>query len=130
MNVLKGALALNVKDVDASARFAARHFGFEVEMSVEGMASLKNQTAGFNLVFLQAGLASFRPETHAGSAGQGMLVVFEVANADEEHDRIVSEGATITTPLQTEPWGQRFFQVSDPNGIVYEVTHWVSQPDA
>jgi predicted enzyme related to lactoylglutathione lyase len=124
MNVLKGAISLNVHDVDASARFAMLHFGFEIEMSSEGFASLRNEAAGFNLVFLRTGLESFRPVTHAGSAGRGILVVFEVTNADAEHDRIVSEGAAILTPLQTEPWGQRFFQVSDPNGIVYEVTHW------
>jgi uncharacterized glyoxalase superfamily protein PhnB len=130
MRIIQSALSLNVNNIQASADFAVRHLGFVVEMSAEGVISLRSETAGFNLVFLQTGLESFRPATHAGTAGQGMLVVFIVKDTDQEHRRLVEEGVSITTPLQTEPWGQRFFQVQDPNGIVYELTHWVSNPDS
>ena len=37
-------------------------------------------------------------------------------------------GVEITTPLQTEPWGERFFQVTDPNGIVIQLVQWVGSP--
>ena len=127
MRIVQSAVSLNVKDVAASTNFAVRNLGFVVDMSVDGMSSLKHDEAGFNLVFLRTGLASFRPNTHSGSAGQGTLVVFVVPDADAEHARFVENGVAITTPLQTEPWGQRFFQIADPNGIVYELTHWVNQ---
>jgi len=130
MRIEQSALSLNVANVQASADFAATHFGFVVEMSAEGVVSLRSDSAGFNLVFLQTGLNSFRPASHAGPAGQGTLVVFVVPNADAEHDRLIGEGVSITTPLQTEPWGQRFFQVQDPNGIVFELTHWTAEPGA
>ena len=37
-------------------------------------------------------------------------------------------GVEITTPLQTEPWGERFLQVTDPNGIVIQLVQWVTSP--
>lgn len=129
MKIVRSAVSLNVEDVQSSTEFAIRHLGFVIQMTAEGMSSLEHGEAGFNLVFLRTGLQSFRPASHAGSAGQGMLVVFVVTSADEEHGRLMREGVAITTPLQTEPWGQRFFQITDPNGIIYELTHWAEQPE-
>jgi uncharacterized glyoxalase superfamily protein PhnB len=36
----------------------------------------------------------------------------------------------IATPLQTEPWGERFFQMTDPNGVVIQLVQWVVEPAA
>lgn len=124
MNIQASALSLNVPDVDASVRFAVTHLGFATEMTADGMASLRREGVGFNLVFLRTGLPSFRPPACAGSAKAGILVVFVVEDCDREHERLVAQAVPVVTPLQTEPWGQRFFQVQDPNGIVYEITHW------
>jgi uncharacterized glyoxalase superfamily protein PhnB len=33
----------------------------------------------------------------------------------------------ITTPIQTEPWGERFFQMSDANGVVYQLVQWITE---
>jgi uncharacterized glyoxalase superfamily protein PhnB len=37
--------------------------------------------------------------------------------------------ASISTPLQTEPWGERFFQVADPNGVVVQFVQWLTDPE-
>jgi uncharacterized glyoxalase superfamily protein PhnB len=58
-----------------------------------------------------------------------LLIVFVVGDIDAEHRRLVERGVVITTPLQTEPWGERFLQVTDPNGIVIQLVQWVTQPD-
>ena len=47
----------------------------------------------------------------------------EPVNPDQ---RLVDSGVEITTPLQTEPWGERFLQVTDPNGIVIQLVQWVT----
>jgi uncharacterized glyoxalase superfamily protein PhnB len=80
---------------------------------------------GFNLIFLQVGLPSFKPATHAAAAGEGMLVVFVVDDIDAEWDRLQGLELFFPTPIQTEPWGERFFQVLDPNGIIYQLVQWV-----
>lgn len=128
MEVERAAISLNVPDVEASVTFATRHLGFEVEMAAEGFASLAREGVGFNLIFLRTGLETFKPSRIAGPAGEGLLVVFVVADADAEYARLLDEDAQVVTPIETEPWGERYFQVADPNGIVYQLVQWLDAP--
>ncbi|MBS9371586.1 VOC family protein [Rhodococcus sp. B50] len=128
MKINATALSLNVADTAASADFAIRHFGFTEEMSADGFVSLSHPDAGFNIVFLRTGLATFKPESVAGPAGQGMLIAFVVDDVDTEFARIAEAGATVVTKPETEPWGERYCQFADPNGIIWQLVHWVSEP--
>jgi uncharacterized glyoxalase superfamily protein PhnB len=56
-----------------------------------------------------------------------LLVVLVVEDIDQEHRRLLDEGIEMTTSLEKEPWGERYFQVTDPNGIVYQVVQWVAE---
>ena len=129
MHITRSAISLNVPDVRASAEFLKRHFGFTQEMEYEGVASLTREDAGFNLIFLQTGLPTFKPPQIAGSAGQGLLVVFVVDDIDAEYARLQAEGVPVVTPIETEPWGERYFQVSDPNGVIVQLVQWVTPPE-
>ncbi|MBF6172996.1 VOC family protein [Nocardia blacklockiae] len=128
MNITASALSLNVPDPAASARFLADHFGFEVQMSAEGFVSLGRPDAGFNVIYLRTGLPTFKPARIAGDAGQGLLVAFVVDDIDAEYERVRSEGVPIVTPIETEPWGERYFQAIDPNGIVIQLVQWLTEP--
>ena len=125
MHVTASAISLNVADVSASADFARTHFGFTEAMSADGFVSLERADVGFNLIFLRNGLETFKPERLRGHSVDGLLVVFVVDNIDAEYARIQRQGAPITTPIETESWGERYFQVSDPNGVVYQLVQWV-----
>lgn len=125
MKITSSAISLNVPDPAASARFAA-HLGFTEEMSADGFISLGHPSAGVNVIFLRTGLASFKPAQIAGDAGQGTLLAFVVDGLDAEFERISAAGATVVTPPETEPWGERFCQFSDDNGIVWQLVEWVS----
>ncbi len=125
MRITQSAISLNVPNVARSAEFLETHFGFHREMEADGFVSLSREDAGFNLIFLQVGLPSFKPATHAAAAGVGMLVVFVVDDIDAEWDRLQGLELEFPTPIQTEPWGERFFQVLDPNGIIYQLVQWV-----
>jgi uncharacterized glyoxalase superfamily protein PhnB len=96
-------------------------------MAADGFVSLSRPDAGFNLIFLRTGLASFKPAAAAGPA-DGLLVVFEVEGIDSEYERLVESGVPITTPIETEDWGERFFQVTDPCGVVLQLVQWVDGP--
>lgn len=130
MNITASAISLNVPDPEASAKFLVDHFGFEVQMSADGFVSLGRADAGFNLVYLRTGLPTFKPGRIAGAAGQGLLVAFVVDDIDAEYERVRREGVPIVTPIETEPWGERYFQSIDPNGIVVQLVQWVSEPGA
>lgn len=125
MKITGTALSLNVADTEASAEFAKTHFGFEEAMADDGFVSLTHPDAGMNVVFLRTGLATFKPESIAGPAGQGMLIAFVVEDIDTEFARIAAAGATVVTELETEPWGERYCQFADPNGIVWQLVQWV-----
>ena len=77
-----------------------------------------------NLVYLTTGLPTFEPASLAGPA-DGLLVVFTVGDVDAEYARLQGEGVTVVTPIETEPWGERYFQMADPNGVVYQLVQWV-----
>ena len=125
MNITASALSLNVADPEASAAFVRDHFGFQQEMAADGFVSLSRPDAGFNLIYLRTGLPTFKPATMAGHAS-GLLVVFTVEDIDAEYARLQAEGVDIVTPIETEPWGERYFQMSDPNGVIYQLVQWVA----
>lgn len=127
MKITASAISLNVNDVKASATFVKQHFGFSEEMSADGFVSLSRQEAGFNLIFLQTGLKSFKPAHMREHQADGLLIVFVVDDIDGEYERLQAEGVPITTPIETEPWGERFFQVTDPNGVVIQLVQWISE---
>jgi catechol 2,3-dioxygenase-like lactoylglutathione lyase family enzyme len=124
--ITASAISLNVADPVASAEFAKRHLGFQEDMSADGFVSLSREDAGFNLIFLRTGLKTFKPESMRGHAADGLLVAFVVDDVDAECARLEQEGVALTTPLETEPWGERYFQVTDPNGVVIQFVQWVT----
>ncbi|BDT89523.1 VOC family protein [Nocardia cyriacigeorgica] len=125
MRITESAISLNVADPQASAKFVTDHLGFTEKMSADGFVSLARDDAGMNLIYLRTGLKSFKPASAVGSAGEGLLVVFVVDDIDTEYVRLKSEGVPIVTPIETEEWGERYFQMADPNGILYQLVQWV-----
>ncbi|MGK8485494.1 VOC family protein [Nocardia asiatica] len=125
MNITASAISLNVPDPLASAKFLIDHLGFEEKMSADGFVSLERDDAGLNVIYLRTGLGSFKPKSAAGSAGEGLLVVFVVDDIDTEYARLREEGVPIVTPIETEEWGERYFQMSDPNGIIIQLVQWI-----
>ena len=130
MKATSAALSLNVADVEASARFAAESFGFVEQMSADGFVSMAHPDLAFNVVFLRTGLPTFRPASIAGDAGQGMLLALVVDGLDEQFARLAAAGATVLTAPETESWGERYCQVQDPNGIVWQLVEWVDAAPA
>jgi catechol 2,3-dioxygenase-like lactoylglutathione lyase family enzyme len=125
VSITASAVSLNVADPIASARFAERHLGFHEEMAADGFVSLARADAGFDLIFLRTGLATFKPDSMRDRHADGLLIAFVVDDVDAEWARLEAEGVGATTPLQTEPWGERYFQVSDPNGVIVQFVQWV-----
>jgi len=128
VKITASAVSLNVDDVAASARFLTEHFGFAEALAAPGFVSLSRADAGFNLVYLSTDLASFKPARLRGHRADGLLVVFVVEDVDREYARLKAEGVPITTPIETEPWGERYFQVTDPNGVTIQLVQWVTPP--
>lgn len=123
MNVSACAVAMNVDEVATSASFLHDHFGFEVEMAAEGFASLSRSDVGMNVIFLRRGLETL-PNDQRDVHVAGQILAFTVDDLEDELERLVKEGVAITMPLTTEEWGERAFQVRDPNGVIVQLVDW------
>ena len=123
MKITASAVSLNVDDVAASARFLAAHFGFTEEMSADGFVSLGRKDASANVVFLRRGL-DILPEDQRHDHAAGLILAFQVDDLEGELARLEAEGVAVSMPLRSEEWGQRAFQVRDPNGVIIELLDW------
>jgi predicted enzyme related to lactoylglutathione lyase len=128
MHVTASAVSLTVADPEASARFLEHAFDFEREMAADGFVSLTRPDIGFNVIYLRAGLPTFKPRERATRTADGLLVVLVVEDIDDEHERLTAAGTAILTPIETEEWGERYFQVEDPNGVIVQLVQWVAAP--
>lgn len=85
--------------------------------------SLARDDAGMNVVFLRRGLTML-PDDQRDDHADGVIIAFVVEDLEGELTRLTGEGVTITKPLRAEPWGERAFQVTDPNGVIVELVDW------
>ena len=126
MNILSLAPCFNVEDVMSSSKFMIDHFGFVEEMKSEGFISLLHPQTGLKLVYHSIGL-QLLPDYIKYKKQQGVILAIVVTEIELEEAKLRNKGITITTPLRTEPWGEKLFLLKDPNGVVIEVVEWNPQ---
>ncbi|MEU4356180.1 VOC family protein [Streptomyces virginiae] len=127
MHVSASTVSLTVSDVHASRDFFVTHLGYEVAMADDGFCSLTRKDAGVDLVLLRKGTEVLPAEQRDREAG-GLILAFTVTDLHAEETRLRAADAPITMPLREEPWGERLFQMTDPNGVVVQLVEWAS-PD-
>ncbi|MCJ0874227.1 VOC family protein [Streptomyces sp. AP-93] len=123
MRITDTAICLTVEDVTTSSAFLARHFGFKESMAADGFASLSHPD-GPNVIFVRRGLEVL-PEELREQRAAGVLLAFTVADLPAEYERLRAEGVPVVMEPRVEPWGERVFLVSDPNGVIIELVDWV-----
>jgi uncharacterized glyoxalase superfamily protein PhnB len=123
VKISSSAVSLNVDDVAASSAFLATHFGFHEVMGADGFASMTRDDAGMNVIFLRRGLPTL-PADQRDDHAAGLILAFVVDDLEGELARLEGEGVRITMPLTVEEWGERAFQVRDPNGVIIQLVDW------
>lgn len=96
-------------------------------MAADGFASLTRGDAAADIVLLRRGSEVLPPEQRDQQA-TGLIFALTVTGIEAEEQRLREAGAPITMPLREEPWGERLFQLTDPNGIVVQFVEWAA-PD-
>ncbi|GAA1195986.1 catechol 2,3-dioxygenase-like lactoylglutathione lyase family enzyme [Kitasatospora gansuensis] len=124
MQITAAAISLTVDRVEPSATFLTSHFGFQETMAADGFASLAREGAP-NVVFLRRGLEVL-PEGFRDQHAAGVILAFVVTDLAAEYARLRAEGVPITMELREEPWGERLFQVTDPNGVTVQLVEWAT----
>lgn len=74
-------------------------------------------------LFLRRGLETLPADRRHDRAG-GLILAFVVDDLEGELARLRGEGVPITMPLTEDPWGERAFQVRDPDGVTIELVDW------
>ncbi|MGK5675074.1 VOC family protein [Micromonospora sp. URMC 106] len=125
MNVTTTTVSLTVDDVTASRDFLVRHLGYQEKAAADGFASLSRGDAAADIVLLRRGIEVL-PEDQRDQRASGLILAFTVSDLGGVLGRLAGEGVAITMPLREEPWGERLFQVTDPNGVVIQFVEWVT----
>jgi predicted enzyme related to lactoylglutathione lyase len=129
VNITATTISLTVDDVAASRDFLITHFGYKEANAADGFVSLTRDdttpNASADIVLLRRGIEVL-PEDQRDQRAAGLILAFTVTGIAAEQDRLQAAGANITMSLREEPWGERLFQVTDPNGIVLQLVEWAS----
>jgi catechol 2,3-dioxygenase-like lactoylglutathione lyase family enzyme len=112
---------LMTHDVAATSAFYARHFGMRPLFEAEWYVHLQSaDDAHVNLGIVAADHPSV-PEPARGRGAGGLLINFEVDDADAAYERLRAQGLPMLQELRDEPFGQRHFITADPNGVLIDV---------
>ncbi|MGJ5748735.1 glyoxalase/bleomycin resistance protein/dioxygenase superfamily protein [Streptomyces puniciscabiei] len=123
MQFTASTVSLTVEDVAASQAFFTGHLGYTVQQAADGFASLKRPDA-VDVVLLARGIQVLPPEQRDRHA-DGLILAFTLDDGLEEQEKQLRDaGIEITMPLRQEPWGERLFQVADPNGVIIQFVQW------
>src|SRR5262249_38056141 len=116
VHVTASALSLTVLDVDASREFFCGFLGYEVAMAADGFAALTRDDGAVDMVWSGSGSPE-APAARRVPRAPGLAPLPAVPDVTAEEERLRTAGARITVPLHEETWGDRLFEVTDPNGL-------------
>ncbi|MFB8249084.1 VOC family protein [Streptomyces sp. NPDC055952] len=126
MQITASTVSLTVDDVAASRSFFTTHLGYEERMAADGFSSLSRSDAAADIVLLRRGMEVLPSDQRHQRAG-GLILAFTLdSGIAQEEGRLRAAGVEITMPLRQEPWGERLFQITDPNGVVVQFVEWAS----
>ena len=107
--------------VAETARFYEAHFRFARQFDSDWYVHLQStEDASVNLAILDCNHPSV-PEAARGARATGVLLNFEVEDADAEYQRVQAQGLNVLQPLRDEDTGQRHFIVQGPDGVLIDV---------
>lgn len=119
------APGLLARDVAATTQFYVDHFGFRTLMDIGWFTSMGHDDPSYELSVVAVDHESipsdFRRPTFA-------VLGFVVDDATAEEARLREAGVPIVHPLTDEPYGQRHFYCSDPDGTLIDVIELIT-PD-
>jgi len=110
--------------------FYTQILNFGVTFENEFYLLLHTPGGGAELSFLLPGNPSQQPLFHNAFQGQGVYLTIEVEDVDQLYNELKKKGVTIHIDLRNEPWGDRHFAISDPNGIGIDLVKYAPQPES
>lgn len=120
MNIVASTVVFTVDDPASSRHFFTTYLGFHEVLDTPDLTWLSRDDATADILLRQRDLE--RPRERIAQP----VMSFAVTDLVKEHTRLSAEGAPITGQLWRSPWGERLMRLTDPNGIVVELTEWIA----
>ncbi|GAA3473328.1 VOC family protein [Nonomuraea roseola] len=120
MNIITSTVVFTVDDPAGSRRFFSTHLGFREVLDTPDFTWLSRDDGAADILLRRRDL-----ELAWQSEAQPVVVAYAVTDLAKEYERLRAAGAPITTRLRCDPWGERLMRLTDPNGIVVELTEWI-----
>ena len=107
--------------------FYVGHFGFDVVFGSDWYIQLKHAN-GIELGFMKPDLSNQPGFLHDAYNGKGIIVTYEVGNAQEEYRKAQKiEDLAIVLPYTEEEWGQKHFVLKDPAGVFVDIVEQLAE---
>jgi len=110
-----------------SKAFYTSMLGFGVTFENEFYLLLHTPDHSDEISFLLPDHASQQPLFQKAFKGEGVYLTIEVDNVDDLYQQLKDKGAEIKIELRDEPWGDRHFAISDPNGVGIDIVKYQTQ---
>ncbi|GGK93941.1 hypothetical protein Ppa06_62180 [Planomonospora parontospora subsp. parontospora] len=120
MNIVASTIVFTVDDPAGSRGFFTTCLGFREVLDIPDLTWLSRDDAAADLLLRRCDLE--RPRERTAQP----VVSFAVTGLVEEYERLRAAGAPITGRLRRSPWGEWLVRLTDPNGIVVELTEWIA----
>ena len=104
--------------------FYTRTLGFGVSFENDFYLLLHTPNRESEISFLVPDHPSQQDFFHKPFEGQGMYLTIEVDEVDKMYADIKKKGIEIKIDIRDEPWGDRHFAISDPNGIGIDIVKY------
>lgn len=107
--------------------FYTKKLGFGVAFENEFYLLMHTPNHEAEISFLLPNHESQQPLFHKPFKGEGVYLTIEVDDADKVYKEIKAKGVSIKIELRDEPWGDRHFAISDPNGVNIDIVKYSPQ---
>ncbi len=120
---------ITVDDMRAGRDFYVRHFGMDVIFEASWVAMLGDAASGKIAIGLMTPDHPTNPPGPEVFNGKGMILTIQVRNAAKACAALKAQNVSIFYDLHEEPWGQRRFTLTDPNGVIVDVVEQTAPAD-
>ena len=123
-----------VRDFEKCLAFYRDQLGFKLERNEEGFAYLTFSSqggAGLALSFVDGAVkliseSQIRPKEK--TIHRNYFAVF-LKDVDKEYAELKARGVHFVKPPTTFPWGQRMAYFDDPEGNLWEISHFIKKSE-
>ncbi len=126
-NIMKLNAGIVTTKIAESKAFYTNVLGFGVTFENEFYLLMHTPNKQAEFSFLLPNHPSQQPLFHQPFKGEGLFLTIEVEDVDKLYNEVKAKGIDIKIELRDEPWGDRHFAITDPNGVNIDLVHYTAQ---